>query len=213
MSYRFADFAGNSVGQSISRIAEIADCAWRGYSSHDLKWRKEYYESIFGDFTTSKKYLALIEYEDERLNTIEDCAFLIIYPMSRQVFNLHLTGAVSQYDFTIDIFDRITRKNQYSIHYIQSVYRDPRHSSSHALRVKIRDAFERLLKGQYCGFNNRDFIIYAETGIQVGQKLALSQGLKQTGRNSKEGHPIFCFDSRRDRGELEEKILKLWTDN
>jgi hypothetical protein len=193
------------------RLATIADRAWRGYSKHDLNWRLEYYRVLGSKRTVADSAFRIVEYLDDRTGDRLDCAFIAILPMNAEASAHHWQAALSQYNFAPHHLGLSRAYQAKSFHCLQSLFIEPDHRHSFALRKVLRESIISALKKQYCGYRQRPFKLYAETSIKAGQELALSQGLYETGSRSAEGHKFFRFDSEIDPASpLQTTIYSLW---
>ena len=196
MSYQKMNMHKTSAQDAAKRLAEIANCAWLGYSKYDLKWRYRYYDQLFPRISAAQRSFRIIEYVNQVTNSSEDCAFVVILPLAARIAEKHLQGELSQYSFSnTDLEPRIPRAGR-TYHYFQSFYRNPEHRESDALRFLFYRDIAELLKRQGCGREGYPFTLYAETSFPKGREIAIRHGLAPSHLHSFEKHPFFVLDSQ-----------------
>jgi hypothetical protein len=177
------------------RYADVAHRAWFSINGLSRQWRQEYYAGLLSMGTFSCDSFRLIEYHDERENTLVDCGIVGILPLNPQIAAAHLDGLISQYRFQESHLRIHQSPKLPSYHYIQSVFLHPDHVRSISAKRKMRAAILELLKLQCCGYRRRPFVVYAEPQTDAGRILAAGEGLRPMGRQSADDVEIYGFDS------------------
>lgn len=197
MPYRVLIPTVASLPVCVNLLARIADNAWRGYSSHGLKWRQKYYSELIDHDGRMREAIQIIQYVDRENESVEECAFVSILPMMPQMARLHLKGKLSQYDFTADVLAVDRRSGERSFHYFQSIYMDQAHAKNPTVRRLLHESIAKLLNRQACGLSGRPFTIYAETDLPKGKNICIQHGLMPTGERSAREKPFFLLDSQK----------------
>lgn len=210
MAYIDVDLPALGFDRAVARVVTTADRAWRGYNRRGLNWREQYYAGLLRNLHVVKHSARVIDYLNERTNTIETCAFIFVLKLREDAARRHLGGRLSEYEFASTDVAHPNLRESRTFHYIQSVFVEVGHRQSPALFGHLISGFFQLLKAQRCGVKDHPYTIYAETDVESGQRLALRYGFTLTSQRSIDNCELYELPSENSDLTLNREIRSLW---